>query len=922
MKLPWLRLLRIVCFGAGLVWANQSRAQSALTDDQLRTLCDARDPVYSRVPASLSAVISPARAAIFVSPNTVVWSGEQTPAVRYVLAHAADSSIQIDTNGLLLNATSQIDLSVMSRLPDELAREYSWLDAGLVLRLPDQSNQHDVMHQRLRGQLLLVALDGNNKVLRATELQTAALLDTLYSTADDPERYPLGVQVSATQTQWSVWAPTASAVHVCLYSSPKAVQEQAQIHAMQWDQTSGTWSVSIPANLTGWYYTYLVDVHVTGTGRVVNRVADPYSISLNANSKRSYIGDLDSPALKPAGWSQMARLFDRSLAKPASEDTVIYELHVRDFSWNDTSVPKQWRGKYRAFEHTQSAGMKHLKALAKAGITDIHLLPIFDFATVPEVHCGQAKIDLKQVAQDPASTQPQQAIAALKEQDCFNWGYDPLHFGAPEGSYATDADNGAARIRELRSMVLALKKLRLRVGMDVVYNHTSASGQALNSVLDKIVPSYYQRLNSQGQVETSTCCANTATEHRMMARLMNDTVKQWAKQYGIDSFRFDLMGHQPKAAMTKLFRQLNQGGRRIDFIGEGWNFGEVANNQRFVQATQGQLGASGIATFSDRARDAVRGGGCCDSGKEALERKGFVNLTEWQGQKEHALKLADLVRLGLAGTLKQVPLMNAAGALITGAELDYAGQKAGYADDVNDVVNYVENHDNQTLFDINVFKLPRDTTPEDRARVQVLALAVPALSFGVAYFHAGAELLRSKSLDRNSYDSGDWFNRIDWTGQSNGFGSGVPLRADHSGDWPMMSQMLRDTRVQVKPRHIAWTREQFFQLLAVRKSLMAASSKNGNSSLTQRALNELKFLNQGPNAIAGLIVAKLYDPTIKQRVVYALNAQQKAAHFDLSDTAGSSWSVHPAIKNPWFSPIVKGHMVIPARSWAVWSEKR
>ena len=180
--------------------------------------------------------------------------------------------------------------------------------------------------------------------------------------------------------------------------------------------------------------------------------------------------------------------------------------------------------------------MRHLRALAEAGITDVHLLPVFDFATVPERDC------------DPAGD---------AAHDCFNWGYDPVHFNAPEGSYASDAGR-IARIVEFRRMVQALHDASLRVGMDVVYNHTMAAGQAPWSVLDRIVPGYYHRLDATALATRSTCCANTATEHRMMAKLMRDSVVLWATQYGIDSFRFDLMGHQPRAAMEDLQRALRR----------------------------------------------------------------------------------------------------------------------------------------------------------------------------------------------------------------------------------------------------------------------------------------------------------------------------------------------------------------------------
>ena len=175
-------------------------------------------------------------------------------------------------------------------------------------------------------------------------------------------------------------------------------------------------------------------------------------------------------------------------------------------------------------------------------------------------------------------------------------------------------------------MVMALHAAGLRVGMDVVYNHTSNAGQHAQSVLDRIVPGYYHRLNDQGVIERSTCCDNTATENLMMGKLMVDSVELWAKHYRIDSFRFDLMAHQPRAVMEALQTRVNKAtGRHVNLIGEGWNFGEVANGARFVQASQLSLNGSGIGTFSDRGRDAVRGGSAGDNGDAQIRNQGYIN---------------------------------------------------------------------------------------------------------------------------------------------------------------------------------------------------------------------------------------------------------------------------------------------------------
>ena len=415
-------------------------------------------------------------------------------------------------------------------------------------------------------------------------------------------------------------------------------------------------------------------------------------------------------------------------------------------------------------------------------------------------------------------------MAKTADTDCFNWGYDPVHYNAPEGSYASDAQDGARRIVEFRQMVQNLHQAGLQVGMDVVYNHTYRAGQHDKSVLDRIVPGYYHRLDAQGAIEQSTCCDNTATEHRMMGKLMTESVALWATQYHIDSFRFDLMGHQPRDVMVRLQSYVNgAAGRTIPLIGEGWNFGEVADGKRFVQASQLSLNGTGIGTFSDRARDAVRGGGSGDSGEKLVSQQGYINGLVYDPNAlagtrppQDLLHATDMVRVGLAGTLRSVTMQTWQDRTVRLDAIDYGGQPAGYASAPGETVNYIENHDNNTLYDIDVFKLPPATTTADRARVQVLGMAINAFSQGVAYFHAGVDTLRSKSLDRNSFNSGDWFNRIDWSYQDNYFGTGPPPAPDNGKDDAMLKPLLANATLKPAPADIAYARDAFRALLQIR----------------------------------------------------------------------------------------------------------
>jgi len=433
---------------------------------------------------------------------------------------------------------------------------------------------------------------------------------------------------------------------------------------------------------------------------------------------------------------------------------------------------------------------------------------------------------------------------------------------------------------------MALHAAGLRVGMDVVYNHTSASGQDERSVLDRIVPGYYQRYDAAGKVATSTCCDNTATENRMMAKLMIDSSVVWAREHRIDSFRFDLMGHQPRVAMERLQAAVNRAaGRHIHLIGEGWNFGEIADGARFVQASQRSLSGSGIASFSDRGRDAARGGGCCDSAEQTLQRLGWLS-----GNRDKAN--ADLVRVGLAGTLAGYRMATHDGSTKTLAAIDYAGQPAGFASQPGEVVNYVENHDNPTLFDINLLKLPRDTSKDERARVQVLGLALTAFSQGVAYFHAGVELLRSKSGDRNSYDSGDWFNRIDFTLQDNGWGAGLPPKQDNADFWPALRPLLADAATKPGPEQIRFTRDAFADLLKIR-----ASSGAFRLSSADEVQRRLTLLNTGPQQVPTLMLGHLDARGLpgggSSELLYAINADTQATTLALPTLQGRAFVLHP-----------------------------
>lgn len=740
-------------------------------------------------------------------------------------------------------------------LSNEILARFPHLQGFQALKLAEADLP--LVPEILRGQTAVSASDDVGP-LDATSLQIPGVLDDLY-TYDGP----LGATFAAGVPTLSLWAPTARSVNLHLFadSDPATTSE---VLPMMLDEATGVWSITGDAGWNGRYYLYEVEVYAPAAGSIVtNLVTDPYSYSLALNSTRSQLIDLNDPATKPVGWDEIQK---PPLAAP--EDIVVYELHVRDFSVNDPTVPEEHRGTYLAFTDTASNGMQHLANLAEVGLTHLHLLPTFDITTINENKAEWAEPDPAELAAlSPDSEEQQALVSATRAQDGFNWGYDPYHYTVPEGSYATDPA-GPARISEYRQMVQSLSNIGLRVVADVVYNHTSSSGQADTAVLDRIVPGYYHRLNDVGNVETSTCCQNTASEHNMMRKLMVDSVITWAVQYKIDAFRFDLMGHHMAADMQAVRDALDAltleedgvDGRSIYVYGEGWNFGEVADNARGVNATQFNMAGTGIGTFNDRLRDAVRGGTPFDGQTD----QGFINglytdpnATD-QGseaaQLDRLLLLSDHIRAGLAGNLADYSLIAQNGVRIVASDIDYNGNPAAYTNDPQENIVYISKHDNETLFDIIQYKAPLDSSLDERVRMQNMGLSIVSLSQGVPFFHAGSDMLRSKSLDRNSYDSGDWFNRLDFSFETNYWGAGLPSAADNQEMWPTMQPLLADEELSPGREQILRSVEHFQEMLRIRKS-----SPLFRLQTAEQVGDRLQFYNTGPFQIPGLIVMSLSD---------------------------------------------------------------
>jgi pullulanase-type alpha-1,6-glucosidase len=856
--------------------------------------------------------------AIWVSADTIAWDIARIPGATYTLHYSPTAELTLTNDGV--EGGEGIELTYdRAGLPEAvLAANPQLADDYFALKIsPDDLA---LVPDILRGQLAVSMRYNNAEVFGdATGVQIWGVLDDLYATDE-----PLGVQFDADGVPTlSVWAPTAQNVRLHLFMSTDAVEEPEIVDMSRSD--SGVWSVTGDAGWYGRSYLYEVTVYAPAAQSVVtNLVTDPYAISLSLNSARSQIVDLDDPALMPEGWD--------ALSKPpleAFEDIVLYELHVRDFSIYDETVSPENRGTFRAFTEFDSNGMQHLAQLAEAGVSHVHILPAFDIATINEDASQRQEVPREELEALPPDSEQQQALLEpVRDLDGFNWGYDPLHFTVPEGSYSTQPD-GPQRILEFREMVQALNRIGLRVVMDVVYNHTNASGQSDRSVFDRIVPGYYHRYNADGRVETSTCCQNTATEHAMMQRLMLDSLYTWTVDYRVDGYRFDLMGHHMRDNMLEVRALLDSltlaehgvDGPRVFVYGEGWDFGEVAGNARGVNATQLNMAGTGIATFNDRLRDAVRGGNPFGDWQQQGFSNGlfvFPNEVEGRTPEEQEARLnllTDWIRIGLAGNLADYTFVSAVtGEMIAGREVDYNGNPAGYTQDPAEQIVYVSAHDNETIFDAIQMKAPLAADMDTRVRMHNLALDTMLLAQGVPFIHAGDEILRSKSLDRNSYNSGDWFNAIDWTLQGNNWGHGLPPAADNENNWPIFQPLLANPDLVATPEHIEFAYAHTLEMLRIR-----FSSPLFRLRTAEAVQASVRFLDDMPPGVIAMVIedADDVDPDL-DAILVVFNATPEAVTLDADQLPPGDYALHP-IQQESADPIIREATLnsIPAWSTAI-----
>ena len=546
-------------------------------------------------------------------------------------------------------------------------------------------------------------------------LPCVVTVPNVYSTEDFEAEYTykgndLGANWTASGTTFRLWAPTAAAVSVNLYASGTAGTDDLLGSYGMVQDVNGTWIVTVDGDLHGVYYTY----SVTRKGETVEAV-DPYARTTGVNGDRGMVVNLD--ATDPAGWEN-----DTYVTQASYTDAVIWELHVRDFSIDDSSGMVN-KGKYLAFTESGtvvpgtsiSTGVDYMVQL---GVNYVHLLPVYDINSVDETVGG------------------------------YNWGYDPKNYNVPEGSYSTDPYNGAVRVTEFKQMVQALHNNGIGVVMDVVYNHV-ADGE--NFCFNQIVPGYFSRIQDDGSYQSNSGCGNdTATERAMVRKYIVDSILYWVEEYHIDGFRWDLVGLIDYETINEVMAEVHKIHPEIMFYGEGWEMctwttKEGYTDKMTIQPNDHMVNtdAGVFAFFNDTIRNSIHGG------VFVATDKGFVSGNMSEGMKE-------TVTMGYMGNSNW-------------------GSNNSSVDTPLQTINYASCHDNYTLFDnltidvMDAYGVTAEEAAELAAAMNNLAAAYYITAQGVPFIHAGEEMLRSKPDDaqsngfnHNSYAAGDAINAIKW----------------------------------------------------------------------------------------------------------------------------------------------------------------
>jgi pullulanase len=536
-------------------------------------------------------------------------------------------------------------------------------------------------------------------ILFITMLTSAGVAQTIGSF----DNYPvytgndLGVKYSPTKTVFKVWTPKASEVTLRLYDAGDGGQVIETVSMKK--GIKGIWTSIIDKNIKNKYYTF----QIMQDGKWLSEAPDIYAKAVGVNGKRGMVADMAST--NPTNWRN-----DKKPALKNFTDIILYELHIRDISISPNSGITH-KGKFLGLAETgtkspdgEATGLDHIKEL---GVTHVHLLPSFDFNSVDE-------------------TKP--------EANQYNWGYDPLNYNVPEGSYSTNPYDGNVRIKEFKKMVQTLHKNGLRVILDVVYNHTSDID---HSNFSQFAPGYFYRQNPDGSCSNGTGCGNeVASERPMVRKFMIESVAYWAKEYHLDGFRFDLMGIHDIETMNMISDTLHKIDPTIFIYGEGWTAGNSPYPEDLRAVKKNIAKVPRAAVFSDDIRDGIKGGW------GDLKEKGFVSGNA---------AMTESVKFGIVASTPN--------AQVNYKAVNYS--KAPWAAEPYQAITYVSCHDDNTLFDRLKISNPK-ATEADLIKMDKLANAIVLTSQGVSFLHSGAELLRTKQGVANSYNKPDSINQIDW----------------------------------------------------------------------------------------------------------------------------------------------------------------
>jgi pullulanase len=509
----------------------------------------------------------------------------------------------------------------------------------------------------------------------------------------------LGLTYSPKAATFKIWAPTATAAKLNLYKSDLGGTAIRSINMNKGE--NGIWQITVAENLKNSYYTFQVNIGNTWSEEVV----DPYAKACGTNGLRAQVIDLKET--NPVGWAQ-----DKSPNFSVSNkqtDAVIYELHVRDASIHASSGIKN-KGKFLGLAEVgtknsagQSTGLSHIKEL---GVTHVHLLPFYDYNSVDETK------------------------AAVQ----YNWGYDPVNYNIPEGSYSTNPADGKVRIKELKELIKTMHSNGLRIIMDVVYNHTALTKNANFNIL---VPDYYYRKRADGSFSDASSCGNeTASDNAMFQKFMIESVVYWVNEYHIDGFRFDLMGIHDIETMNLISDTLHKIKPSIVLYGEGWTSSNspLPEEKRALKKNAAQL--NGIAVFSDDMRDGI---------------KGSVFNIDDRGFATGNIGNSESVKFGIVAAGKH-PQINY-------SKVNYS--KEPYTAGPAGLINYADCHDNNILWDKIALSF-KEASVAERTKMHELAYAIVLTAQGASFLHAGTEFLRTKNGVENSFDKGDIVNGIDW----------------------------------------------------------------------------------------------------------------------------------------------------------------